>query len=93
PLERFSRATLPPDKTPLADVLTKHGLAFQSWDFTAADYAHAQLKKQVTEALKADFAAEGNSFLYDNRHGEAEGVMAAVKAGAHARYLYMARSS
>lgn len=92
PLEQFSRATLPPDKTPLGEVLTKHGLPFQTWDFTAADYAHAQLKEQVTEALKSDFAAEENSFLYDSRHGEAVGVMAAIEAGTHARYLYLVKT-
>ncbi len=93
PLPVFRRETLPPDKTPLGESLQRHGFAFQVWDFTEADYRHAQLKKRVLEDLKPEFEREGNLFLYENRMGEALGVMAAVEAEAHARYLYLARPS
>jgi cyclopropane fatty-acyl-phospholipid synthase-like methyltransferase len=86
--ETFPRDELPADNTPLAQSLRKHGLSFQTWDFTAQDYAHARRKKQVAEELRAGFEAEGNAFLYDSHHAEAEGVMHAVEAGLHARYLY-----
>jgi ubiquinone/menaquinone biosynthesis C-methylase UbiE len=88
PTETFSRDTLPPDRTPLARALQAHGLGYQVWDFTAEDYVHARLKKRVVEELRADLEAEGNLFLYKSRHGEAVGVMKAIEANAHARYLY-----
>ncbi len=88
PLATFPRENLPPERTPLGVALRNHGLAFRAWDFTADDYRHAQLKKRVIEEVHADIEAEGNIFLYENRRGEAEGVMAAIEAGAHARYLY-----
>jgi hypothetical protein len=88
PIAVFPRETLPADKTPLAQALQQHHLSYQAWDLTEDDYQHAQRKKQIVEDLRAQFEAEGNLFLYENRHGEAEGVMAAIEAGAHRRYLY-----
>jgi SAM-dependent methyltransferase len=78
PIETFSRDTLPADNTPLARALRANALQFRAWDYTAADYRHAQLKEQVTEELRAEFEAEGNLFLYRNRHGEAQGVKKGV---------------
>jgi cyclopropane fatty-acyl-phospholipid synthase-like methyltransferase len=88
PIAVFPRQTLPPDKTPLAQALQRHRLTYQTWDLTQDDYQHAQRKKAIAEQLRPQFEAEGNLFLYENRHGEAEGVMAATEAGAHRRYLY-----
>ena len=88
PLAVFRRETLPPDATPLAVALHRYGLAYTWWDFTWADYRHALRKKRMLEELETTFAAEGNTFLFENRYGEANGVIAAVEAGAHARYLY-----
>lgn len=88
PITVFPRETLPPDKTPLAGALQRHDLAYETWDLTEEDYQHAQRKKQIAEELRTRFEVEGNLFLYENRHGEAEGVMAAIEAGAHRRYLY-----
>lgn len=88
PIEVFPRETLPPDCSDLAQALQRQGLAYQVMDFTVADLQHAQLKRTVLLDLQPQFAAEGNTFLYDNRMGEAEGVIAAIAAGAHARYLY-----
>jgi ubiquinone/menaquinone biosynthesis C-methylase UbiE len=88
PIAVFPRETLPPDKTPLAQALQQHQLAYQTWDLTREDYQHAQRKKAIADELRPQFEAEGNLFLYENRLGEAEGVMAAIEAGAHRRYLY-----
>ena len=44
-------------------------------EFVAPDYA-------------PDFEVEGNLFLHENRLGEAKGIIAAIEAGAPARYLY-----
>jgi hypothetical protein len=88
PREAFRPETLAADKTPLGEALTKAGLRFDAIDMTAADYDHARLKKTVMEELRPALEAEGNLFLYTNRHGEAKGVMAAIEDGLHARYLY-----
>ncbi len=91
PVAVFPRETLPPDKTPLARALQKHHLVYQTWDLTEDDYRHAQRKKQIAEDLRPQFEAEGTLFLVENRLGEAHGVMAAIEAGAHRRYLYRCR--
>ena len=88
PLDAFPRDSIRPDRTPLALALQAHGLAYQAWDYTQADYAHAQRKQRIAEDLRDAFEAEGNLFLYENHHGEALGVQRAIEAGAHARYLY-----
>jgi ubiquinone/menaquinone biosynthesis C-methylase UbiE len=88
PIAVFPRETLSRDKTPLAQALQQHCLAYQAWDLTEEDYQHAWRKKAIAEEFRPQFEAEGNLFLYENRHGEAEGVIAAYEAGAHSRYLY-----
>jgi cyclopropane fatty-acyl-phospholipid synthase-like methyltransferase len=88
PIATFRRDTLPSDKTPLGEALARHGLHVRAWDFTQADYRHAQLVRQVLEELKPAFQAEDNLFLFENRLGEAHGIIAAVEARAPARYLY-----
>lgn len=88
PLAVFPLETLPPDKTPLADALHALGLAYRTWDVTAEDYQHAQLKRRILEELRPAFAAEDNLFLFENRYGEACGVIEAIEANAHKRYLY-----
>jgi SAM-dependent methyltransferase len=90
PAEVFPRETLPPDKTPVAEALRHEGFACAAWDFTAADYGHAQRMEATLTELRPMFEAEGMLFLYENRMGEARGVQAAHEAGAAARYLYRA---
>ncbi len=92
PKETFSAATLRPDRTELAEALGQLGLGFETLDFTAQDYELAQRKKYILEQLEPEFEAEGYRFLYENRLGEALGVMAAVECGLHARYLYHIRT-
>jgi SAM-dependent methyltransferase/GNAT superfamily N-acetyltransferase len=93
PIETFRRDTLPPDRTPLGEALTRQGLHFRTWDFTGADHEHARLARRVLDELKPAFEAEDNLFLFENRLGEANGIIAAVEAGAHARYLYLVTTS
>jgi len=88
PAERFDLNSLHPDRTPLANAIRVNGLKYKVWDFTAEDYSHALLKKKVAEELRTDFEAEGNSFLFDNRYEEANGVIRAIDEDAHRRYLY-----
>jgi SAM-dependent methyltransferase len=87
-----SSETLAADRTPLAESLRRHGFTFECWDFTNADYEHALLRKRVLAELEPAFAGEGNSFLYDNRSGEANGIAHDIEAGTHRQYLYAAAS-
>lgn len=89
PLPGFDRTTLPPERTPLGVALAALNLPFTGVDLTEDDRRHALLKKAVLEELETRFIIEGNEFLYENRYGEANGVLAAIDAGAHARYLYL----
>jgi len=89
PLPHFDRSTLPPERTPLGVVLASRGLPYMALDLTEEDRRHALKKKSVLEDLKDDFIAEGNEFLFENRYGEACGVLAAIEANAHARYQYI----
>jgi len=93
PLAGFDRTTLAPERTPLGVALKSQELFYTVHDLTEADRRHALVKKAVLEELENDFIIEGNEFLYQNRYGEALGVLAAIDAGAHARYLYIATKS
>jgi 2-polyprenyl-3-methyl-5-hydroxy-6-metoxy-1,4-benzoquinol methylase len=81
---------LEPDHTPLAIGLNAAGMPYLWWDVTAEDLTHARRRLVVLAELETRFADEGNGFLYDNRIGEARGCVAAIDAGAHRRYLYIA---
>ncbi|RPI32399.1 MAG: class I SAM-dependent methyltransferase [Chloroflexota bacterium] len=83
------KEALLPENTPLGKALQANGLSFKSIDLTQADLRHAQAKGPVAEELKTAFEAEGNSFLYAIRHGEAVDVMAAIQSGMQVRYLYL----
>ena len=87
PKETFRRKTLPPDCTPLAGALRECHVEFRTWDFTSQDLQLAERKLKCLEELEADFRAEGNEFLYENRLGETRGVLDAIANHMHARYL------
>ncbi|MBN2550421.1 MAG: methyltransferase domain-containing protein [Anaerolineales bacterium] len=90
PLESFDRRTLPPNFTELGVELNRLGMAYRTLDYSRSDYEHAQRKLAIAESLKAEFEAEGNLFLYEDHIQEANGVIRAFEANAHARYLYLA---
>ncbi len=89
PIESFPRETLPANATPLGMALQHLGLRCQIWDITADDFQHAQRAREVLLELQPQFEAEGTLGLYENRLNEANGIIAAVEANAHARYLYL----
>jgi cyclopropane fatty-acyl-phospholipid synthase-like methyltransferase len=91
PREKFPAGSLPPGRTPLADALAASSLVFKAWDLTSHDYRLAQRRKEVLTDLKPQFEAEGLTFIYENRMGDAMGVIQAVEEGLHARYLYHVR--
>jgi len=88
--EGYAPDTLLPDRTPLAQALQRLGLPFQAWDYTQADLELARRKLAALEELHAQFEAEGNQFLFDNRIDEARGVIRFTLEGRSARYLYRA---
>lgn len=89
PKATFDRSTLPPDKTPLGVALQRVDMRYRAWDLTTKDYRQAKRKREILETLEQDFASEGNGFLYENRMGEARGVIDAFESHMHARYLYL----
>jgi cyclopropane fatty-acyl-phospholipid synthase-like methyltransferase len=88
----FPAERLQPAATPLADALRANGLIFRTWNLTREEYALAVQRKAVLEELHAQFAAEGNKFICEQRMGDAEGIRQAIEEGLHARYLYVAQS-
>jgi ubiquinone/menaquinone biosynthesis C-methylase UbiE len=84
------REILLPDKTPVAQLLRKHSLEFRTWDFTEATYRHMQRKRQIAEAMKSEFEAEGNLSLYNYLVTESESSTAPFnpETTTMSRYLY-----
>jgi ubiquinone/menaquinone biosynthesis C-methylase UbiE len=85
-----SRESLQADKTPLGQALGRAGLVFHAQDFTAETYVLLHRKRQIAEAMRADFAAEGRSFLYDHLVAESESNPAPFdpQTSTMSRYLY-----
>jgi len=77
------------DRTPLGTALCVNDHPFQALDFTRADQQHALRKQRLAEELKPAFAQEGNLFLYEVQAATAAGVIRAIAANQHVRYLYV----
>ncbi len=69
-------------------MLVRQGLAFQAWDFTQAELERSKRSLAVLAGLKADFEAENNLFLYENRRVEAETNARFITEGRLSRHLY-----
>jgi SAM-dependent methyltransferase len=84
------RARLEADRTPLAEALTRVGLAYRTWDYSAATALHLQRKHVLGLALHDDFAAEGHLALYDYILAESDGGSAPFDPSTCTitRYLY-----
>jgi len=78
------------ESTPLGQALLKAGLANCTHDFSAESYALLQRKRSIAEAMRAEFEAEGRSFLYDHLVAESERNPAPYDAQTSmmSRYLY-----
>jgi ubiquinone/menaquinone biosynthesis C-methylase UbiE len=85
-----SRETLRAEQTPLGQALQAAGLSFGVQDFSAATYELLQRKRQIAEAMKADFQAEGRLFLYEHLIAESESSTAPFdpETCRMSRYLY-----
>ncbi len=86
-----SRESLQAERTPLGKTLQKAGLAYRTWDFSADTYALLQRKRLIAEVMRADFEAEGRSFLYDHIVAESESNPAPYdpQTCMMSRYLYV----
>jgi SAM-dependent methyltransferase len=89
-----SRESLQADRTPLGQALGQAGLAFHTQDFSAETYGLMQRKRQLAEAMCADFAAEGRSFLCDHLVTESERSPAPFdpQTSTMSRYLYVVQT-
>ena len=83
-----SRELLLAKGTRLAQVLRRHDLDFQTWDFSDDEKEHWSRTLQIAGELKDAFAAEGNRDLCENRIREAERVLQYVESDRIRRYLY-----
>jgi SAM-dependent methyltransferase len=66
------RAQLRPEATPLAHALSRVGLSFETWDFSAETHAHMQAKHRIGLALRPAFESEGSLALYDYIQAESD---------------------
>jgi SAM-dependent methyltransferase len=85
------RASLAPDGNRFGQALQRCGLSFRTLDYTSQEAAHWRRKLGVLRRMEADFASEGNLFLYRKRLIEAESHQEYVEAGMVSRYLYLVR--
>lgn len=93
PKDQFPKEMLPPDRTPLAHALTANGLRYTAIDLTDKDYELAKTRKRVLSELREQFVEEDIMFIYENRMGDAEGIINAIEDGLHKRFLYSAKRS
>ncbi len=93
PLQEYPSEITGVDNTELAQAFRKLGLSYQSWDYSEAMLAHLLRRRPVLDALKSQFEAEGNLFLYESHLGESFGIERAYTHNAGKRYLYLARRS
>lgn len=78
------------DKTWIASALSTLNLAYKVHDYTASFRAFWPRVKEAAEALREDFAAEGNAFICESLLREADDeYVPAMRANELRRYLYL----
>jgi 2-polyprenyl-3-methyl-5-hydroxy-6-metoxy-1,4-benzoquinol methylase len=82
---------LTPEGTKLARLLLKAGFVFETWEYTTEELQLWRKQREVAEALKDLFVAEGNQELYESRMKESSLVVGLLEEGKGRRYLYHAR--
>lgn len=91
--EGESQDILTPEGSFLGRALVQLNLCFAAYDFTTNLRNHWIKNYQVAEALKQDFAAEGNLFLYEARRQENLWFKKQVERDAMSRFLYVVRQN
>ena len=77
-----------PNNTILAQSLQKHNLHYETHCFTKEEDVHYQQKVAILKALKAEFKAENNVWLYNFRLREAEDHAKSLVDRKRSRHLY-----
>lgn len=80
-----------PENTTVGKALRHHGFSFQTWDFTGSEIEIRRKQIQAANDLMADFEAEDNRVLGQDRIEECELDLPRLEAGRKRRYLYHAR--
>jgi SAM-dependent methyltransferase len=80
-----------PENSEVGKVMEEHGFSFQTWDFTQQEIAIRKKQLQTANDLLADFEAEGNLDLAEDRIEESEIDLPLLEAGKKRRYLYVAK--
>jgi ubiquinone/menaquinone biosynthesis C-methylase UbiE len=77
-----------PQNTRLAQALKKHGLQFQTWDFTEREKETLRQQIRVATELMEEFRAEDNLDLCEDRIEESEIDLQRLETGKKRVYLY-----
>jgi hypothetical protein len=81
-----AREALPPESTPLAQVLKQRRLRFTTSQFAVDEDAHWQKKIDVARELEPEFEREGNRWLHRFRLNEAERAIECYVRGSRCLY-------
>ena len=80
-----------PENAEVGLALQEHGFTYQTWDFTDREIDIRRKQIQAANDLMADFEAEGNRVLAQDRIEECELDLPRLEAGKKRRYLFHAR--
>ena len=83
-----SKDKLQPDNTKLSLALQKHGLKYQTFDFTVEEKDFWNKANQLYRKHKDDFEQEGNLTLYEGLYQETEYLVEVYKEERASRHLY-----
>ncbi|MFX1246045.1 MAG: class I SAM-dependent methyltransferase [Promethearchaeota archaeon] len=83
-----SKEILQPDKTKLALALKKHGLNFQTTEFTESEKLLWNQLKRLYEEYKTNFQEEGILDLHEKSYHEVESMVKVFNEDRGRRYLY-----
>ena len=78
------------DHTEFAQAMHRLEFTYQCWDYSEPMLEHLRRRRPILNELKAQFVAEGNTFLYESHLGESFGIERAYTHNAGKRYLYLA---
>lgn len=81
-----------PENSEVGKALEEHGFSYQTWDHTQQEIAIRKKQLQAAKDLLAEFEAEGNLDLAEDRIEECEIDMPRLEAGKKRCYLYHAKT-
>jgi ubiquinone/menaquinone biosynthesis C-methylase UbiE len=87
-----TRDALRQENTKVGVALGNNGMVFEAVDYTDSSRQVWIREIAAAEALREQFAAEGNSDIYEDRVQDAKRTLESIDSGRHVRYFYFARS-